>query len=51
LRLRRGTANSVAFEEVLSPVGSGFRFAAEAFAKVLAEQDFAAVARASAARA
>lgn len=49
LRLRRGTANSAAFEEVLSPVGSGFRFAAEAFAKVVAEQDFAAVARAASA--
>jgi predicted dehydrogenase len=49
LRVRRGTGNTIAFEEVLSGVGSGFRFAAEAFAKVVVEQDFAAVARAAAA--
>ncbi len=36
------------FEAVHSPVGSGFRFAAEAFAKVVAEEDFAAIDRASA---
>jgi predicted dehydrogenase len=49
LRLRRGTANTIPFEDVVSGSGSGFRFAAEAFAKVVAEQDFAAVARAAAA--
>jgi predicted dehydrogenase len=49
LRVRRGTANTIPFEEVLSGGGSGFRFAAEAFAKVAAAQDFAAVARAAAA--
>ena len=47
LRVRRGTANSVGFEEIRSGTGSGFRFAAEAFAKVVAEQDFAALARAA----
>jgi predicted dehydrogenase len=47
LRLRRGAFNTVAFEDIRSGVGSGFRFAAEAFAKVIAEQDFAAVARAA----
>ena len=47
LRVRRGTANSVPFEAVRSGVGSGFRFAAEAFARVVAEQDFAAVGRAA----
>jgi hypothetical protein len=49
MRVRRGVANSVPFEEVRSGVGSGFRFAAEAFAKVMAEQDFAAIERAAAA--
>ncbi|MFZ2649983.1 MAG: Gfo/Idh/MocA family oxidoreductase [Burkholderiaceae bacterium] len=47
LRVRRGTANTIAFEDVVSDVGSGFRFAAEAFAKLVAEQDFEAMARAA----
>jgi predicted dehydrogenase len=47
LRVRRGSANTVPFEDVVSGGGSGFRFAAEAFAKVVAEQDFAAIARAA----
>ena len=47
LRVRRGAANTVAFEDICSGVGSGFRFAAEAFAKVVAEQDFAAIGRAA----
>jgi predicted dehydrogenase len=47
MRVRRGRANAIAFEEVRSGVGSGFRFAAEAFAKVVAERDFAATARAA----
>ena len=47
MRLRRGTANIVPFEEIVSGVGSGFRFAAEAFAKVVAEKDFAAIERAA----
>ncbi len=47
LRLRRGIANTLAFEDIRSPAGSGFRFAAEAFAKVVREQDHAAVARAA----
>jgi predicted dehydrogenase len=49
LRLRRGTSNSIPFEEIHSGVGSGFRFAAEAFATVVSERDFAAVERAAAA--
>jgi predicted dehydrogenase len=49
LRVRRGTANAIAFSEVETDVGSGFRFAAEAFAKVIAARDFAAIARAAAA--
>lgn len=47
LRVRRGTANSVPFEEIRSGVGSGFRFAAEAFARVVAERDHAAIERAA----
>jgi predicted dehydrogenase len=48
LRVRRGTANTVPFEDVVCGTGSGFRFAAEAFAKVVAEKDFAAIERAAA---
>ena len=47
LRVRRGTANSIPFEDVRSGTGSGFRFAAEAFATVIAAKDFAAVGRAA----
>ena len=47
MRVRCGTANSVPFEEIRSSTGSGFRFAAEAFAKVVAERDFTAIARAA----
>jgi predicted dehydrogenase len=42
-----GATKPAVFKEITSPTGSGFRFAAEAFAKVIAEQDFAAVARAA----
>ena len=47
LSVRRGVANNVPFEQIESGVGSGFRFAAEAFAKVVAEGDFAAIGRAA----
>ncbi|HQR10685.1 MAG TPA: Gfo/Idh/MocA family oxidoreductase [Casimicrobiaceae bacterium] len=47
MRIRRGTANTVPFEEIHSAVGSGFRFAAEAFAGMVARRDFAAIERAS----
>jgi predicted dehydrogenase len=47
MRLRRGIANSLPFEDIRSPTGSGFRFAAEAFAQVVRDQDHAAVARAA----
>jgi len=47
LRVRRGTANTTPFEEIRADTGSGFRFAAEAFAKVVREQDFGAVRRAA----
>jgi len=43
LRLRRGVPNTVPFEEIRSPGGSGFRFAAEAFATVVAARDFEAI--------
>lgn len=49
LRVRRGTANTTPFEEVRSGTGSGFRFAADAFARVVAERDFDAIERAAAA--
>ncbi len=49
MRLRKGTANSVPFESIVSPTGSGFRFAAEAFAKVIQARDFESIDRAAAA--
>lgn len=49
LRVRRGIANSIPFEDVPSASGSGFRFAAEAFAHVVREGDMAAITRAAAA--
>jgi predicted dehydrogenase len=46
MRLRRGIANSVPFEEVRSsPVGSGFRFAAESFARIVRDNDTAEIER------
>ena len=47
LRVRRGTANTVPFEEIRSAVGSGFLFAAEAFARMVAQRDFDAIDRAA----
>jgi predicted dehydrogenase len=46
LRLRRGSGNG-RFETIGSPAGSGFRFAAEAFAAVVAARDVAAIERAA----
>ena len=37
MRVRRGMASSTPFEEVHSAVGSGFLFAADAFARMVAE--------------
>lgn len=45
LRVRRRGSDQ--FETVASPTGSGFRFAAEAFAAVVAARDFAAIERAA----
>ena len=47
LRLRRGTANSLPFENIDAGTGSGFRFAAEAFARVIAAGDHDAIDRAA----
>ncbi len=47
LRLRRGTANSIPFENIEAGTGSGFRFAAEAFARVIAAGDHGAIERAA----
>ena len=43
LRVRRGTANTVAFEELECATGSGFRFAAEAFADLVSAGDFTTI--------
>jgi predicted dehydrogenase len=45
LRVRRGTANTVTFEEITCATGSGFRFAAEAFSDLVAASDFATINR------
>lgn len=45
LRLRRGVKNSLPFETLDAPTGSGFRFAAETFARWVREGDVAACAQ------
>ena len=47
LRVRRGIANTIPFEEVHSPIGNGFYFEAEAFAGLVRRGGFAAVERAA----
>ena len=47
LSVRRGIANTTPFEDVITGTGSGFRFAAEAFARVIHARDFAAIERAA----
>jgi predicted dehydrogenase len=47
MRVRRGVANTVPFEPIKSASGSGFRFGAEAFARVVAARDQAAIDRAA----
>jgi predicted dehydrogenase len=47
LRVRKGFAGTLPLEEVTSATGSGFAFCAEAFAKVIHAQDFAAIERAA----
>ncbi|MEY2953362.1 MAG: hypothetical protein RLZZ401_1449 [Pseudomonadota bacterium] len=49
MRVRKGFGNATPFVDVQSATGSGFAFCAEAFAKVIREKDFAAIARAEAA--
>jgi predicted dehydrogenase len=49
LRVRRGLANTIAFEDVPAAIGSGFVFEAEAFADVVRRKDVAAIERAAAA--
>jgi predicted dehydrogenase len=44
MRVRHGTASNLAFEPRLSGAGSGFKFAAQAFAQVIHEQNWAALA-------
>ncbi|BAN24694.1 Gfo/Idh/MocA family protein [Caballeronia insecticola] len=43
LRVRRGIPNSVPFETIASESGSGFFFAAESFARMIATHDSAAI--------
>ncbi len=45
LRVRRGGAGTIPFEDVHAPTGSGFRFAAEAFARAVAAGDAALIGR------
>ncbi len=47
MRWRAGVANTVPFQEMPMAVGSGFAFAAEAFARVVLEEDWAGVHRAA----
>ena len=47
LRVRRGTANTTQFEDIVCGSGSGFRFAAEAFADLVRKRDFDAMALAA----
>jgi predicted dehydrogenase len=47
LCVRRGTANTIPYEDIVRGSGSGFRFAAEAFADVVRERDFDAIGRAA----
>ena len=49
MRVRRSGLPPLPFETVFSASGSGLRFAAEAFARVVAQRDFAAIDRAAAA--
>ena len=49
LSVRRGTASTIPLESIQCQTGSGFRFAAEAFARLVATRDWAAVNRARAA--
>ncbi len=43
LRIRRGIANTIPFENIAAPVGSGFKCEAEAFADFVRRNDVAAV--------
>jgi predicted dehydrogenase len=43
LRIRRGIANTIPFEDIAAPVGSGFVFEAEAFAAMVRQNDPAAL--------
>ncbi len=43
LYVRRGIANSIAFEPVDADTGSGFFFAAESFARIVRTNDIAAI--------
>jgi predicted dehydrogenase len=43
MSIRRGIPATIPFEDIASPTGSGFRFTAEAFARMVAERDIASM--------
>jgi len=45
LRIRRGIANTIPFEDIAAPDGSGFRYEAEAFAALVRNPDPVVLAR------
>jgi len=47
LRVRRGIADGIPFEPIPAATGSGFRFAVEAFTRVIRARDVAAMERAA----
>lgn len=49
MRIRKGILNTISYEEMHSVTGSGFRFAAEAFARVVRENDTEAITKTTAA--
>ena len=49
MRIRKGILNTIPYEDIHSVTGSGFRFAAEAFAQVVREKDMEAITKTTAA--
>jgi predicted dehydrogenase len=49
MRIRKGILNTIPYEDIHSVTGSGFRFAAEAFAQVVREKDTEAITKTTAA--
>jgi len=49
MRIRKGIPNTIAYEEIKSPTGSGFKFAIEAFTKVVQNKDTKSITQSTAA--